>query len=81
MLKFSFWSINSGLVIMMVFGLIPNGFYQLAVSINRGTWFARSVEVLMSPWMRGTVWLRVPGDIIFAIGSVDDVCLHRQGCN
>lgn len=27
--NFSFWWINGGLVIMMVFGLIPNGFYQL----------------------------------------------------
>ncbi|MCD8488652.1 MAG: nitric-oxide reductase large subunit [Desertifilum sp.] len=70
MLKFSFWSINSGLVIMLIFGLIPNGFYQLAVSIDQGTWFARSAEVITSPWMRWTVWLRIPGDIIFAIGAL-----------
>lgn len=37
---------------MLVFGLIPNGFYQLAESIDRGTWYARSAEVITSPWMR-----------------------------
>lgn len=70
LLRFSFWMINGGLVVMLVFGLIPNGFYQLAQSINHGTWFARSAEVITSPWMRWTVWLRIPGDIIFAIGTL-----------
>jgi nitric oxide reductase subunit B len=70
LLRFSFWAINGGLVVMLVFGLIPNGFHQLAVSINHGTWFARSAEVIGSPWMRWTVWLRIPGDIMFAIGAL-----------
>ncbi|WP_254568386.1 nitric-oxide reductase large subunit [Oscillatoria sp. HE19RPO] len=69
-LNFSFWWINGGLVIMMVTGLIPNGFYQLVQSINHGTWYARSAEVISSPWMQWTVWLRIPGDIIFAVGAV-----------
>ncbi len=69
LLRFSFWAINGGLVVMMVFGLIPNGFYQLVESIHHGTWYARSAEVIGSPWMRWTVWLRVPGDVIFAIGA------------
>ncbi|MBF2006444.1 MAG: cbb3-type cytochrome c oxidase subunit I, partial [Chlorogloeopsis fritschii C42_A2020_084] len=70
LLRFCFWMINGGLVGMLVLGLIPNGFYQLAVSINHGTWFARSAEVISSPWMKWTVWLRIPGDIIFAIGAI-----------
>ncbi|MBE9167402.1 nitric-oxide reductase large subunit [Pleurocapsales cyanobacterium LEGE 06147] len=69
-LSFSFWAINGGLVVMLIFGLIPNGFYQLAQSVNRGTWYARSAEVISSPWMQWTVWLRIPGDIIFAIGTL-----------
>ena len=69
-LRFSFWAINGGLAMMLVFGLIPNGFYQLAESINHGTWFARSAEVISSPWMRWTVWLRIPGDVVFAIGTL-----------
>jgi nitric oxide reductase subunit B len=69
-LNFSFWWINAGLVMMMVFGLIPNGFYQLVQSVNHGTWYARSAEVISSPWMHWTVWLRIPGDIVFAIGAL-----------
>jgi nitric oxide reductase subunit B len=70
LLRFSFWTINGGLVMMLIFGLIPNGFYQLVQSVNYGTWYARSAEVISSPWMRWTVWLRIPGDIIFAIGTL-----------
>lgn len=70
LLRFAFWAINGGLVVMLVFGLIPNGFYQLVESVNHGTWFARSAEVITSPWMRWTVWLRIPGDIIFAVGTL-----------
>ncbi len=69
-LNFSFWWINSGLVMMMVFGLIPNGFYQLVQSVNHGTWYARSAEVIGSPWMQATVWMRIPGDIVFTIGAM-----------
>ncbi len=35
--------------VMMVFGLIPNGFYQLVQSVNHSTWYARSAEVISSP--------------------------------
>lgn len=66
----SFWSINIGLVMMMVFGLIPSGFYQLVQSVNHGTWYARSAEVISSAWMHWTVWLRIPGDIVFSLGSL-----------
>lgn len=69
LLRFSFWSINGGLVLMLVLGMIPNGFYQLVQSVNHGTWFARSAEVTHSPWMETTVWLRMPGDILFALGA------------
>lgn len=70
LLNFSFWSINGGLVVMMVFGLIPSGFYQLVQSVNHGTWYARSGEVIGSAWMHWTVWLRIPGDIIFTVGAL-----------
>jgi nitric oxide reductase subunit B len=70
LLTISFWTINGGLGIMMVFGLIPNGFYQLVQSVNHGTWYARSAAVIHSPWMEWTVWLRIPGDIIFTVGAL-----------
>lgn len=70
LLNFSFWHINGGLAAMMIFGLIPNGFYQLIQSVNHGTWYARSAEVIHSPWMQWTVWLRIPGDVIFTVGAL-----------
>jgi nitric oxide reductase subunit B len=33
-------------------------------------WYARSPEVVHSVFMERMVWLRVPGDIVFAIGCV-----------
>jgi nitric oxide reductase subunit B len=77
--NFSFWWINGGLGMMMVCGLIPNGFYQLVQSVNHGTWYARSAEVIGSPWMQWTVWLRIPGDIVFSVGAVMLVyCVGRS---
>jgi nitric oxide reductase subunit B len=70
LLRFSFWSLNGGLVTMLVTGLIPNGFYQLVQSVNHGTWYARSAEVIGSSWMQWTVWLRIPGDILFSFGAL-----------
>lgn len=68
--NFSFWWINGGLGMMMVCGLIPNGFYQLVQSVNHGTWYARSAEVIGSAWMQWTVWLRILGDIVFSVGAL-----------
>lgn len=67
-LRFSFWAINGGLAAMVVFALIPSGFYQLVVSVNHGTWYARSAETVSSFWMRAFVWSRLPGDILFGLG-------------
>jgi nitric oxide reductase subunit B len=50
--------------------LVPAGIYQAWASITHGLWYARSAEVVHSPLMETLVWLRVPGDIVFAIGGV-----------
>ena len=36
---------------------------------TQGLWYARSAEFVHSPLMETFVWLRVPGDIVFAAGS------------
>ena len=65
-----FWSVNIGLA-MMVFGsLVPAGIYQAWASISEGMWFARSPEVVHSAAMEAFVWMRVPGDIVFAFGTL-----------
>jgi nitric oxide reductase subunit B len=49
--------------------LLPAGIYQAWASITQGLWYARSAEVIHSPLMEMFVWLRVPGDIVFAAGA------------
>lgn len=69
-LKPAFWSLNIGLAMMVFMSLLPAGIYQAWASISKGLWFARSAEFVHSPLMEAFVWLRVPGDIVFAAGSV-----------
>ena len=38
--------------------------------MQHGLWYARSPEVVHSTLMEALVWLRVPGDIVFAGGAV-----------
>ena len=69
-LSWTFWSLNIGLA-MMVFGsLLPAGIYQAWASIAHGLWFARSPAIVHSPVMETLVWMRVPGDVVFAVGGV-----------
>lgn len=63
-----FWMLNLGLAMMVFISLVPAGIYQAWASITKGVWFARSPEVVHSPFMETMVWLRVPGDIVFSIG-------------
>ena len=69
-LKPAFWSLNIGLGGMVFMSLLPAGIYQAYQSITKGLWYARSPEVIHSKVMETLVWLRVPGDIVFAAGSV-----------
>ena len=56
---------------MMVFmALLPAGIYQAYHSITTGLWYARSAEVIHGGVMEAFVWLRVPGDLVFALGAV-----------
>jgi nitric oxide reductase subunit B len=64
----AFWCLNAGLAMMVFLSLLPAGIYQAAASITQGLWYARSPEVIHSPVMEFLVWMRVPGDIVFALG-------------
>lgn len=68
LLKPMFWSLNIGLAMMVFMSLVPAGIYQAWASITHGVWFARSPEVIHSSVMETLVWLRVPGDVVFAFG-------------
>lgn len=65
-----FWCLNIGLAMMVFISLVPAGIYQAWASITQGMWFARSPEVIHSPFMETLVWMRVPGDVVFSIGTV-----------
>jgi len=69
-LKPMYWTLNIGLAMMVFISLLPAGIYQAWASITKGIWFARSPEIVHSQLMETLVWLRVPGDIVFAIGCV-----------
>ena len=67
-IKFGFWTINIGLLAMVLLSLLPIGFIQTWASVESGYWYARSAELLYSPTVEVFKWLRAPGDTIFAIG-------------
>jgi nitric oxide reductase subunit B len=69
-LKWAFWLLNIGLGSMAVLSLFPIGIMQTVASIQQGTWYARSAEFLQTPTMQALRWMRVPGDVLFAAGSV-----------
>jgi nitric oxide reductase subunit B len=38
--------------------------------LEHGYWFARSAEFMDRPLIHMLVWMRVPGDTLFAVGAV-----------
>ncbi|MGC1462905.1 MAG: nitric-oxide reductase large subunit [Terracidiphilus sp.] len=68
-LRASFWLLNIGLSLMVLLSMLPVGLLQAWASIDRGTWYARSSEFLQTPTMQTLRWMRVPGDILFALGA------------
>jgi nitric oxide reductase subunit B len=69
-LKFSFWSMNLGLLAMCLLSLLPVGLMQTWASVDQGYWYARDTEFMQQPIMQTLRWLRAPGDTLFAIGAV-----------
>lgn len=69
-LKASFWCLNLGLALMALLTLLPLGTLQLFAALNHGYWYARSAEFMQQPVVDLLVWMRVPGDTIFAIGAL-----------
>jgi len=66
----AYWGLNIGLGMMVFMSLLPAGVYQAWASVDKGMWFARSPDIVHSKVMETLVWLRVPGDIVFAGGAV-----------
>lgn len=69
-IRVAFWSINIGLLLMVVLSVLPVGLAQTVASMREGLWYARSAEFLQTGMMDTFRWLRVVGDTIFAVGVV-----------
>ena len=69
-LKWSFWSINIGLMAMVVLSLLPIGLMQAWASVEYGTWYARSSEFMQTPLLNHLRWMRMFGDTLFAFGAL-----------
>lgn len=70
LLKYSFWLLNGGLASMMVFSLIPVGFYQMVQAVEHGIWYARSPAVTGSAFIQVFTWARVVPDLMFDAGAL-----------
>ncbi len=69
-LSIAFWSLNGGLMLMLLLSLLPVGVLQTVASIKVGMWYARSMEFMQSDTLQIFRWLRLIGDTVFAIGAV-----------
>ncbi|MEI6900131.1 MAG: nitric-oxide reductase large subunit, partial [Bacteroidota bacterium] len=69
-IKFAFWSINIGLVLMVLISVLPVGLAQTWVSVKVGMWYARSADFMQDPTITFFRWLRVIGDTVFAAGTL-----------
>jgi len=70
LLRGAFWSMNIGLALMALLTLLPMGVLQLEAAFEHGYWYARSAEFMTRPIIHLLVWMRVPGDTVFAAGAL-----------
>lgn len=63
-IRVSFWGLNIGLVLMVVFNLFPGGILQFLDVLKNGYWHARTVY-LDEPRAVLIEWLRLPADLVF----------------
>ena len=70
LISFTFWSLNIGLMLMVLLSLLPVGLMQTVASVKEGMWYARSAEFMQQPVVNVFKWLRTIGDTIFAVGSL-----------
>ncbi len=69
-IRIAFWSINIGLLLMVLISVLPVGLAQTVASVKHGLWYARSAEFMESPAINTLKWMRVFGDSIFAVGAL-----------
>jgi nitric oxide reductase subunit B len=70
LVRLSFWSINAGLMLMVLLDLFPAGILHFKAVVDHGLWFARSSAFIESRTFQTLTWLRVVGGSVFFLGGV-----------
>lgn len=70
LLRISFWSINAGLLLMVLLDLFPAGILQLQAVAERGLWFARSAEFVEGNAFQLLTLMRIIGGALFTLGGL-----------
>ena len=70
LLSIAFWSLNAGLMLMLVLSLLPVGVLQTIASIKSGIWYARSSEFMQGSSLQTLRWMRIFGDVVFSAGAI-----------
>ncbi|MBK6290399.1 MAG: cbb3-type cytochrome c oxidase subunit I [Ignavibacteria bacterium] len=66
----AFWSINIGLLLMVLLDLFPVGIYQFSTIVNNGFWYARSSDFIEGTVFQSFTWMRIIGGSLFTLGGV-----------
>jgi nitric oxide reductase subunit B len=78
--KISFWGLNIGLLMMVIFSLFPGGIMQILDVLQNGYWHARSLEYTGQHSARLIEWLRTPGDLVFIFVGVVPALIAISKC-
>ncbi len=70
LLRTAFWSLNLGLMMMVLLDLFPVGVDQLLASMNEGYAYARSEAYISSASFQTYTWLRAIGVTVFVVGGM-----------
>ena len=70
LIRLSFWSINGGLMLMVVLDLFPAGAIQFKAVLDHGLWYARSNSFITSSTFESLTWLRGIGATLFICGGI-----------
>lgn len=70
LVNFSFWSINIGLMLMVILDLFPAGALQFKAVVENGLWFGRSSEYIDFGIFHSLTWMRGIGATVFFVGGV-----------
>jgi nitric oxide reductase subunit B len=69
-IRLSFWSINIGLMLMVILDLFPAGAVQFRQIVEKGLWYGRSADFIEGNVFKSFTWLRGIGASVFYFGGV-----------